>query len=138
MIHGSDLSEETQKFANMLEEAGDRAKAEIAEDLHKISENIYDKTYEILDTWFSSNIKENFLQTVAYDVDRIITDFLSGKLETIKNTYITSDYTFDNLHQIRLAIWRAAGQDIEGHIIKEQEEQIEKLKKDVERLERYR
>jgi hypothetical protein len=71
---------------------------------------------------------------VAYEVNTIMTQFLSGNLDQIKKCYLTSDYTFDNLHNIRLAIWKAAAPDIEKCIIKEQEGIIERLRREIEIL----
>lgn len=138
MIHSSDLSPEANRFADLLEQAGDHAKSEIKEDLNKIAENIYEKMYETMDLWFASNIRDNFLQTVAYEVSGIIRDLLSGNIDAIKKCYITSEYTFDNLHNIRLAIWKAAAVEVEYSIIKEQANQIAKLRMDVEHYKRDR
>ncbi len=134
MIHSSDLTDETKKFADLLEQAGDYARKEIEEDLKKISENIYERMYETFDIWFSQNIKDNFMQSVAHEVRSIMVNFLSGNLDTIKNCNLLSDFTFDNLHNIRLAIWKAAGTDIETSIISEQDKQIDRLKREIDML----
>lgn len=138
MIYSSSLTEETQKFASLLEEAGDRARAEISEDLKKVSNTIYENMMENLESWFSDHIQENFKLQVAHEVRHLLSNLLNGNLEVIKDICLLSDYTFDNLHEIRLAIWRAAGQDVEGSIIREQKKQIDELTKEIENLRKWR
>ena len=138
MIYSASLTEETQKFASLLAEAGDKARAEISEDLQKASNTIYENMMESLESWFSDHISENFKLQVAHEVRYLMRNLLSGNLEVIKDICLLSDYTFDNLHEIRLAIWRAAGQDVEGSIIRQQQKQIDELTKELENLRKWR
>jgi len=137
MIHSHQLSEETKKFASMLQDAGDKARSELEEDLKKVSDGIYDRMIEHLHQWFSYNLEESYRQHIAHEVRYILRELLNGNLEYIKNINLLSHYTFDNLHEIRLAIWRAAGQDIEHSIIHEQEKQIKELERDLEHQKRW-
>jgi hypothetical protein len=137
MIYAHQLTEETQKLANMIEEAAHYAKDKIStEVLKNLSDKLYDNMHEVFNEWFSYNLRDNFMLRVAYEVNHILRELLNGNLEVIKNINLISDYTFDNLHEIRLGIWKAAGQDIEGSIVREQQKQIDELKKRVENAER--
>ena len=131
MIHGSNLSEQTNEIGNIIERAADDAKKSLKKKLEDTVIDIYDELARRVDDNFSYDTCSWFKYSVAHEVKQIITGLLIGDMKTIKNLDIVSEYTFDRLHEVRMKIWETCSEGIEQSIIKEQKEQIEDLSKQV-------
>lgn len=131
MIHAAALSEETQKISNIIKNVIENSKENYKEQIKSFSDDIYANLMESIDSWFSYNCFDTYRENVAYEVRKIITALLAGEQETIKQLDIVSEYTFDKLHEIRMKIWKTCSFGIEESIIKQYQEKIDYLEKEV-------
>jgi hypothetical protein len=134
MIGSYSMTTETQQIAETIERAIEDTKTQMAPELKRITENIYQGLVESFNDYFSQDNSQNYLESIAHEVRNIMKNLLAGDLNEIKDLDILSEYTFDKLHEIRLKIWETCGNELEKCIISNQKKQIEQLTKENEYL----
>lgn len=133
MIYSNAMSETTQQLADKMYDAAEKVREKISREvIKKITDSIYEEIWTTFDTWFCSNMKDTYLENISYEVRYILREFLNGNFEIMKKCNLFSEYTFDNLHEIRLSIWKAGATEIETSIITAQKKQIEALEKELD------
>lgn len=139
MIMSHDLSEQTQQLSETIYKSADQALEKLSENfIKKISDKIYQELHDSFNCWFASNLEQNFLESVKYEVRGILSEFLSGNVDIMKKVNLLDEYTFDKLHEIRLAIWKAGSKEIEQSIISIQEKRIKDLQEKLSNERRWR
>ena len=111
------------------------------EEFDKKFRNIFD---DYLSTAFSNfydtiefDTRYNFERWIRQTCDEIVMGLLAGDTRWLKHQSIISEYSWEKVNKVRLAILESAGKFIEDCVISVQQKEIEKLKEENKRLRSY-
>lgn len=138
MIGSYNLSDEVNKMADLIEEISHENKDLLSKIAKKHADDFYEIINDYINNYFNINNCENFKNSIAHEVSDIITGLLAGDKKVIDKLDLVSEYNFNDLPKIRLAIWEQCAEGIETSIIKSQEERIKDLTASLEAYQRYR
>jgi len=107
----------------------------------KVTKNIFDSLHDSfqnsINDWVKLNTEDTINYHICYEVEKIIRELLLGNLDTINKLRINTEYTFNDLHKIRLKIAEVCGDDLKNILIKTQEKEIKELKEEINHLRKY-
>lgn len=121
----------SKEICTMIQSLED-AKEEIKKKYISILEDFNHEAFERFDYHIESGMQYGYERWIRQTCDEIVEGLLSGDTRWLKHQNIISEYSWDKLKMIRLAILKSSGGEIENCTIKSQQEEIEKLKKDLE------
>ena len=112
--------------------------------LHKkftsIFEDFIEKAFYDFYYVIESDTKYNFESWIRRTCDEIVEGLIAGDMKYIKHARLVSDYDWEKLRKMRLAIWKEAGAEIANStisiLLKENEELKKRLENEIKRSRR--
>lgn len=126
------LKEPTDKTLETIESTVLKSFEHLTPQVDKFIDNVRDKLWSDFENFLITDNMENIRLAISRECQTIIEAFLCGDIETLKKTMILSDYTHSRLHEVRMAIFKACGDELQKTIMEELEDKVSRLKKDVE------
>lgn len=133
----SDLSEDTVNLSNKIAEFLSTTLKD-SKIVKKFFDDLYCEFQSTLDNYIEGDQSCNYRIRVSQEITRVINGILSGNECIIKSLELDTEYTFDDLHNVRLKIWETCSNDIQNSIINAQNSEIKYLRDRIESLEKYR
>ena len=128
-----EISKELESMVDSLESAKDELRTKFNNIFNEFTSAAFDNFYSIIE----SDTRYNFSYWVRKTCDEIIEGLISGDLKYIAHANLISDYDWEKLRKMRLAIWETAGGEIANATIASLLKENEALKKEVELLRSY-
>lgn len=122
-----EITKEIEDMFNCIE----GAKNELAKKFTSLMEEFTDTALQRFQDNIECNERYNYDRWIRDTCNSIVEGLLAGDTKWLKQQRIISEYTWEKLDAVRIAILKANGPEIENSVIKSQQEEIERLKKDV-------
>lgn len=126
------LKEPTDKALETIESTVQKSFKHLTPQVDKFINNVRDKLWHDFENFLITDNMENIRLTISRECQTIIEAFLCGDVETLKQTMILSDYTHSRLHEVRMAIFKTCGDELQKTIVQELEDKVNRLQRDVE------
>ena len=126
------LKEPTDKMLETMESTLSKSFDDLVPQVDKFIDNVRDKIWSDFENFLIADNLENIKLALSRECKTIIEGFLCGDEELLKETGILSDYSYGRLHEVRLAIFKACGSELQKIIINKLEAQVAALQKDVD------
>lgn len=126
------LKEPTEKTLETIEESIQKSFDGMKPKVDRFIDDVRDKLWSDFENYLISDNIENIRLAITRECQTIIEAFLCGDTEVLQKTMILSDYTHSRLHEVRMAIFKACGDELQKAIVNELEDKVIRLKKDVE------
>lgn len=133
----------TEISENIVQEVDSMVKAleSAKQDFHKKFKDIFDDYVDAAFTNFYNTIecdtRYSFERWIRQTCDEIIMGLLAGNTRWLKEQSIISEYSWEKLIKVRLAILKANGGEIENSTINSLQKEIEELKRENKNLRQY-
>ena len=125
-----EISKELESMVDSLESAKDELRTKFNNIFNEFTSAAFDNFYSIIE----SDTRYNFSYWVRKTCDEIIEGLISGDLKYIAHANLISDYDWEKLRKMRLAIWETAGGEIANSTIASLLKENEVLKKELQYL----
>lgn len=125
------LKEPTERTLESMEGVIEKSLDDMKPKVDKFLDDVRDKLWSDFENYLISDNMENIRLAISRECQTIIEGFLCGDEDVLKKTMILSDYTHSRLHEIRMAIFKACGDELHKTIIEELEDKVKKLQDDV-------
>lgn len=126
------LKEPTDKTLESMESVIEKSLDGMRPKVEKFLDDVRGNLWGDFESYLIADNMENIRLAISRECQTIIEAFLCGDIEILKQTMILSDYTYGRLHEVRMAIFKVCGDDLQKSIVEELEDKINRLKKDVE------
>ena len=112
-----ELTVNTQKEINKLNEILINSRDDLTKRFTNLFEDLIDTAARSFESYIESEATWAIENHIKTNVNSIVEGLLAGETKYLAYQQIISDYNWEHVHKIRMAIWEAAGQDIEACII---------------------
>ena len=126
-----ELAPEITKEIDDMFDCIEGAKNELAKKFTSLMEEFTDTALQRFQDNIECNERYNYDRWIRDTCNSIVEGLLSGDTKWLREQRIISEYSWEKLQDVRMAILKASGVEIEASVIKSQQEEIERLKKDV-------
>jgi len=125
------LKEPTDKTLESMESVIEKSLDGMKPKVDRFLDNVRDKLWSDFESYLIADNMENIRLAISRECQTIIEGFLCGDEDVLKKTMILSDYTHSRLHEIRMSIFKACGNELQKTIMQELEDKIKRLQDDV-------
>lgn len=126
------LKDPTDKILETMESTLQKSFEHLTPQVDKFIDNVCDKLWSDFENYLIADNMENIRLAIGRECQTIIEAFLCGDTEILRKTAILTDHTYGRLHEVRVAIFKACGDELQKTIVEELEDKVNRLKKDVE------
>ncbi len=126
----TELNEQISKELDDMVKSLEYGKELFRDKFKDLFEEFVRESYENFYSIIEGDTRYNFDRWIRETCDDIIMGLLSGDTQWLKQKAIISEYSWDKIQKIRLAIWEAAGGEIANSTIHALQKEVEELKKD--------
>lgn len=130
----SEITKEVDDMVTSLE----KAKTELDKKFRSIMEEFVSSAFENFYNVIEFDTRYNFDHWIRRTCNDIVMGLLSGDTKWLKHQAIISEYSWDKLRAVRLAILKAAQGEIENSVILSLQKDVERLEKENQNLRRSR
>lgn len=125
------LKEPTDKTLESMESVIEKSLDGMKPKVDKFLDDVRDKLWSDFENYLISDNMENIRFAITRECQTIIEAFLCGDEKILKQTMILSGYTHSRLHEVRMAIFKACGDELQKTIVQELEDKVKRLQDDV-------
>lgn len=126
------LKEPTDKVLETIENTVQKSFEHLTPQVDKFIDNVRNKLWSDFESFLITDNMENIRLAISRECQTIIEAFLCGDENVLKKTMILSDYTHSRLHEVRIAILKACGDELQKTAIQELEDKVKRLQSDVD------
>lgn len=131
----TELNPEITKEIDHIFLSLEKSKTEIEKQFKSLLEDFTQEAWNNFDYYIESDARYNFDRWIRQTCNEIIEGLLSGDTRWLKQQAIISEYSWEKIQKIRLAIWNAAHEGITESMIHVHEKEVIELKNRIKRLE---
>ncbi|HLX55331.1 MAG TPA: hypothetical protein VKR58_15410 [Aquella sp.] len=128
-----EITKELNDMVNSLESAKEELNAKFNSVLEEYTSKAFENFYNIIEY----DTRYNFERWIRSTCDNIIEGLLAGDMKYVEHANLFSDYDWEKLRKMRIAIWEVAGGELANATIASLLRENEKLKEEVKRLLKY-
>ncbi len=130
--------EETTKAVKIISDALDAAVDLNREKIKSLVDGYADDFYQAVVESIYCDASFGIEQHIRREVKNRITKIIKGDLDAIKDADILSEYSYGDIHAMRMKIWETCSESIEKHLITSLQEDNKRYKEWLEIERRYR
>lgn len=127
------IKNEIDVMISSLESARDEMQKKFKSIFDEYVSESFDRFYNCIEC----DTRYNFDRWIRQTCDEIIEGLLAGDTKWLKHQNIISEYNWEKLNKVRIAIWEANGGEIANSLIAVQKNEIEELSKQIKVLREY-
>lgn len=125
------LKEPTDKTLESMESVIEKSFDGMKPKVDRFLDDVRDKLWSDFENYLIADNMENIRLAISRECQTIIEGFLCGDEDVLKKTMILTDYTHSRLHEVRIAIFKACGDELQKTIVQELEDKVKRLQDDV-------
>lgn len=125
------LKEPTEKILESMESVIEESLNGMKPAVDRFLDDVRDKIWSDFENYLIADNMENIRLAISRECQTIIEGLLCGDEDVLKKTMILTDYTHSRLYEIRMAIFKACGDELQKTIVQELEDKVKRLQDDV-------
>ncbi len=133
-----EANEKRKSEIDLLCESFVKSRSEIEEKFKSLIEDLLDKSWMNFYSFLEDDSAYCIDRWIRERADSIVQGILNGETKWLKDQKIISEYTWDRIHLIRMAVLESCGDDITKKLINDLKETIDDQKKEIQQLRNYR